>query len=137
MAAPLHHAAAFLFVTGSSLAPAGGRGRSPLAASRRHITRAHSLERREFRRALDRAYAAFARRHPAWVASLFDRHLLTSTLEPVLYEGHRRGAPPAPAVLARAWAEQFGPASAGRQGRRAFEALAVAADFLAGLDAEL
>lgn len=68
-----------------------------LALARRLATDA----RRRLRgRALARAYAAFAARHPRMAASLFDQAFLTGRGAAAVQLGD-------PAVLARAWTEQL------------------------------
>lgn len=95
------------------------------------------LRRQALRLALDQAYTGFARRQPRWANSLFDRYFLHRVAGP-LVEGalQQAGCVPAPADLARAWLTQLGPAAA-RLEHHLPEITTAAADFLAGLEAEL
>jgi hypothetical protein len=94
-------------------------------------------ERQALRHALGRAYQGFARQHPEWAASLFDEHFIARRVEPLLFGGLSHSSRQAPADLARAWADQFGPSRRDGQPPPGAGAVEVAADFLARLAIEL
>ena len=93
-------------------------------------------QRLAFQAALAHAYAAFARHHPQWAASLFDEHFLTHRAAPFLARCLTRGASLDPAELASAWADQMS-LPAGERQRRIAELTPACADFLGWLESEL
>ncbi len=93
-------------------------------------------QRLAFQAALARAYTAFARQYPQWAVSLFDQHFLTHGAAPFLARCLQRDAPPDPAELAAAWADQLGLTGARRQ-RHIRELTPACTDFLRWLQAEL
>lgn len=122
------------------LSPANDRGVKKnlfrLALRQEARLQAH-LRRQALGLALDQAYAGFARRQPRWADSLFDRYFLRRVVGPLVEQAlQHAGCIPTPADLARAWLAQLGPAAA-RLEHRLPEVTAAAADFLAGLEAEL
>jgi hypothetical protein len=84
------------------------------------------------RQAVAAAFATFARRHPEYVASLFDEPFLQSRVAPLL-AAPGGAAALTPEWLAGAWAAQF----AGRGLSILAAALPVAADFIAILERAL
>src|SRR5215207_1902573 len=89
-----------------------------------------------FQVALARAFTTFARHHPQWAALLFNEPFLIGPAAPLLARCLVREAPPDPAELVDAWAEQLGSAGAARQQHIA-DAMPAATDFLRWLEAEL
>lgn len=85
------------------------------------------------RKAVHRAYATFASRHPIWELNLFDEDFLTreggDTLQ-AFVDGHQRRSATAIA-LATAWSDSIGPANAIQRKRRVADAT-MAADTLLG-----
>jgi hypothetical protein len=63
--------------------------------------------RRSLHRALKVAYTSFARLHPQWVASLFDRHFVYHHLLPMLVTASERGTPVTPEDVAERYAAQI------------------------------
>jgi hypothetical protein len=95
------------------------------------------LRRLLLQAALERAYCVFARRHPRWAASLFDRCFLHSAAAPLFAYYAQTGRPPTPADLALAWLDQLGLDAPARLSSGLAEVTVVAADFLDYLAAEL
>jgi len=94
-------------------------------------------QRNALQTALIRAYAAFARNHPGWVASLFDETFLKSKAAIELLAGLlTRRSRPDPAQLARLYAEHLGQRDPDRWPHFG-EATRVAADFLTLLEGAL
>jgi hypothetical protein len=65
------------------------------------------VQRRAWRAALSRAYAAWISRHWEWVDYSFNEYFLTHQVAPYLIHCQEEGAQPNPAELAAMWAEQF------------------------------
>ncbi|MBK9207885.1 MAG: ATP-binding protein [Anaerolineales bacterium] len=87
-----------------------------------------------FQKALARAYAAFARQHPEYAASLFDQSFLSKAAVPEISKLLIRTQHPDPALLAQAWGESIGFDTHSDFCKRATKP---ASDFLLWLEAEL
>ena len=90
-----------------------------------------------FQTALEQTYAAFARQHPEWTATLFDKTFLNSPdVVRLLAELLTRRGQPDPAHLARLFAAHLGHSDPDRW-ERLGDATRAAADFLRWLEDEL
>jgi hypothetical protein len=89
-----------------------------------------------FRAAVRKAFTAFSRDHPDWVAALFDEHFLLKIAEKVLTD--MRGNPRTldPSVLADVWADQVWMTQETRK-KMVRELTPVAFEFLDRLFAEM
>jgi hypothetical protein len=87
------------------------------------------VRRRTLEKSVRTAYATFARRHPAWVAALFDEHFVLHHLLPQLAAAEERGWPLTPAAVAEQWARHVGGSPELRRTRQP-KALAMACAFL-------
>jgi hypothetical protein len=74
-----------------------------------------SYQRRALRRAVRHAYQTFARRHPNWVAALFDDYFVRAHLLPMLQSAAEHGEPLTPNQVADQWAQQISTSPARRQ----------------------
>src|SRR5687767_7499177 len=87
-----------------------------------------------FQKALARAYTAFARQYPEYVASLFDKSFLAGAGAPELAKLLTRHLHPDPALFAQAWGTSLG---FDINSQFCKDATKPAADFLKWLEAEL
>ena len=64
-------------------------------------------QKRTLRWAVRKAYRAFARQHPQWVAALFDEHFVLTHVLPLLQQAAITGDRMTPIQIADLWAKQI------------------------------